>query len=46
VVEHLTLMAGVLAASALLLGAVAERLHRAGVSTEAWQPWRPASACS
>jgi MFS family permease len=34
VVEHLTLMAAVLAASALLLGALAERLRRAGVSTE------------
>jgi sugar phosphate permease len=33
VVEHLTLMAAVLAASALLLGALAERLRRAGVST-------------
>jgi hypothetical protein len=34
VVEHLTLMAAVLDASALLLGAVAERLRRAGISTE------------
>jgi MFS family permease len=34
VVEHLTLMAGVLSASALLLGALAERLRRAGVATE------------
>jgi MFS family permease len=34
VVEHLTLMAAVLAASALLLGALAERLRRAGISTE------------
>jgi MFS family permease len=34
VVEHLTLMAAVLAASALLLGAVAERLRRAGISTD------------
>jgi MFS family permease len=34
VVEHLTLMAAVLSASALLLGALAERLRRAGVSTE------------
>jgi MFS family permease len=34
VVEHLTLMAAVLAASALLLGAVAERLRRAGIPTE------------
>jgi MFS family permease len=34
VVDHLTLMAAVLAASALLLGALAERLRRAGVSTE------------
>jgi MFS family permease len=34
VVEHLTLMAGALAASALLLGAVAERLRRAGIPTE------------
>jgi hypothetical protein len=34
VVEHLTLMAAALAASALLLGALAERLRRAGVSTE------------
>jgi MFS family permease len=34
VVEHLTLMAAVLAASALLLGALAERLRRAGFSTE------------
>src|SRR6185503_12450931 len=31
VVDHLTLMAAVLAASALLLGALAERLRRAGV---------------
>jgi MFS family permease len=34
VVEHLTLMAAVLAASALLLGALAERLRRVGLSTE------------
>jgi MFS family permease len=34
IVEHLTLMAAALAASALLLGAVAERLRRAGISTE------------
>jgi MFS family permease len=34
VVRHLTLMAGVLAASALLLGAAAERLRRAGIPTE------------
>jgi MFS family permease len=34
VVEHLTLMAAILSASALLLGALAERLRRAGVSTE------------
>jgi MFS family permease len=34
VVGHLTLMAAVLAASALLLGALAERLRRAGISTE------------
>jgi predicted MFS family arabinose efflux permease len=34
VVEHLTVMAAVLAASALLLGALAERLRRLGVSTE------------
>ena len=34
VVEHLTLMATALAASALLLGAVAERLRRAGIPTE------------
>ena len=34
VVEHLTLMAAALAASALLLGAVAERLRRAGIPTE------------
>jgi MFS family permease len=34
VVEHLTLMAAVLSASALLLGALAERLRRAGISTE------------
>jgi MFS family permease len=34
VVEHLTLMAAVLAASALLLGALAERLRRLGLSTE------------
>ena len=34
VVEHLTLMAAVLAANALLLGALTERLRRAGVSTE------------
>src|SRR5512145_2058153 len=33
-VEHLTLMATSLAASALLLGAVAERLRRAGIPTE------------
>ena len=34
VVDHLTLMAAVLSASALLLGVLAERLRRAGVSTE------------
>ena len=34
VVEHLTLMATSLAASALLLGGVAERLRRAGIPTE------------
>jgi MFS family permease len=34
VVEHLILMAAVLSASALLLGALAERLRRAGISTE------------
>ena len=34
VVEHLTLMAAVLSASALLLGALAERLRRFGVPTE------------
>jgi MFS family permease len=34
VVGHLTLMATALAASALLLGAVAERLRRAGIPTE------------
>jgi len=34
VVEHLTLMAAVLAASALALGALAERLRRLGLSTE------------
>ncbi|HEX5998721.1 MAG TPA: MFS transporter, partial [Hyphomicrobiaceae bacterium] len=34
VVRHLTLMAAVLAASALLLGAAAERLRRAGIPTE------------
>jgi MFS family permease len=34
VVRHLTLMAAVLAASALLLGAVAERLRLAGIRTE------------
>jgi MFS family permease len=34
IVEHLTLMAAALSASALLLGALAERLRRAGVSTE------------
>jgi MFS family permease len=34
VVEHLTLMAAVHAASALALGAVAERLRRLGLSTE------------
>jgi hypothetical protein len=34
VVGHLTLMAAVLAASALLLGAAAERLRRAGIPTE------------
>jgi MFS family permease len=36
VVEHLTLMAAAISASALLLGALAERLRRAGVSTEAF----------
>jgi MFS family permease len=34
VVEHLILMAAVLAASALLMGALAERLRRAGIPTE------------
>jgi MFS family permease len=34
VVQHLTLMAAVLAASALLLGAMAERLRHAGIPTE------------
>jgi MFS family permease len=34
VVHHLTLMAAVLAASALLLGAAADRLRRAGIPTE------------
>jgi MFS family permease len=34
VVEHLTLMAAVLSASALLLGALAERLRRFGIPTE------------
>jgi MFS family permease len=34
VVRHLTLMAAVLAGSALLLGAAAERLRRAGLPTE------------
>jgi MFS family permease len=34
VVEHLILMAAVLSASALLLGALAERLRRAGIPTE------------
>ena len=34
VVEHLTLMAALLSVSALLLGALAERLRRAGISTE------------
>jgi MFS family permease len=34
VVEHLTLMAAAMSASALLLGALAERLRRAGISTE------------
>jgi MFS family permease len=34
VVEHLTLMAAVLSGSALLLGALAERLRRVGISTE------------
>jgi len=34
VVEHLVLMAAVLSASALLLGALAERLRRAGIATE------------
>ncbi|HEY1247061.1 MAG TPA: MFS transporter, partial [Hyphomicrobiaceae bacterium] len=34
VVGHLTVMAAALAASALLLGAVAERLRRAGIPTE------------
>jgi MFS family permease len=34
VVEHLTLMAAAISVSALLLGALAERLRRAGVSTE------------
>jgi predicted MFS family arabinose efflux permease len=36
VVGHLTLMAAVLAASALLLGALAERLRRAVIPTEAF----------
>ena len=36
VVEHLPLMAAAISASALLLGALAERLRRAGVSTEAF----------
>jgi MFS family permease len=34
VVEHLTLMAGAISACALLLGALAERLRRAGLPTE------------
>jgi len=34
VVEHLILMAAVLSASALLVGALAERLRRAGIPTE------------
>jgi predicted MFS family arabinose efflux permease len=34
VVEHLTLMAAAMSASALVLGALAERLRRAGLSTE------------
>jgi hypothetical protein len=34
VVEYLTLMAAVLSASALFLGALADRLRRAGISTE------------
>ena len=34
VVEHLTLMAAVLSASALLLGALAERVRRFGIPTE------------
>jgi MFS family permease len=34
VVQHLTLMAAVLSASALLLGALAERLRRFGIPTE------------
>jgi hypothetical protein len=34
VVEHLVLMAAILSASALLLGALAERLRRAGIPTE------------
>jgi hypothetical protein len=34
VVEHLILMAAILSASALLLGALAERLRRAGIPTE------------
>jgi MFS family permease len=34
VVEHLVLMAAVLSASALLMGALAERLRRAGIPTE------------
>ena len=34
VVEHLTLMAAAISVCALLLGALAERLRRAGVSTE------------
>src|ERR1700741_3883703 len=36
VVEHLTLMAAAISASALRLGALAERLRRAGVCTEAF----------
>jgi MFS family permease len=36
VVGHLTLMAAVLSASALLLGGLAERLRRRGISTEAF----------
>jgi MFS family permease len=34
VVEHLTVMAAAMSASALLLGALAERLRRAGLATE------------